>query len=79
VTVDGYEGHLFNAHIQELKPDNTTAVIFVEELGEKLVVVCLVFTSTRCNVCCMYWLSTLCRKKMLLLCLAKTLTYMNRF
>jgi len=38
VTIDGHEGHLFNAHIQELKPDCTTAVIFVEELGEKLVV-----------------------------------------
>jgi len=37
VTIDGYEGHLFNAYIQELKLDNTAAVIFVEELGEKLV------------------------------------------
>jgi len=36
--IDGHEDHLFNAHIQELKPDNATAVIFVEELGEKLVV-----------------------------------------
>ena len=37
--IDGREGHLFNAHIQELKPDSATAVIFVEELGEKLVIV----------------------------------------
>jgi len=37
VAIDGHDGHLFNAHIQELKPDNTTAVIFVEELGEKSV------------------------------------------
>jgi len=37
VTIDGHEGHLFNAHIQELMPDNATAVIFVEELGERLV------------------------------------------
>jgi len=39
VSIDGCEGHLFNAHIQELKPDS--AVIFVEELGEKLVIVFL--------------------------------------
>ena len=58
VSIDGHEGHLFNAHIQELKPDNTTAVIFVEELGEKSVAECLDFTCTGCcwNVCCMYWL-----------------------
>lgn len=43
MTIEGHEGHLFNAHIQELKPDNTTAIIFVEELGIKSVVVCLIF------------------------------------
>jgi len=37
--IDGHDDHLFNCHVQELKPDNATAVIFVEELGEKLVAV----------------------------------------
>ena len=35
VTLDGHEDHVFNAYIQELKSDGETAVIFVEELGER--------------------------------------------
>ena len=36
VMLEGHNDHLFNAHIQEIVSDGESAVVFVEELGERL-------------------------------------------
>lgn len=37
VILDGHGDHQFNAHVQEVKSDSESAVVFVEELGERSV------------------------------------------
>lgn len=35
--LDGHGDHQFNAHVQEVRSETESAVVFVEELGERSV------------------------------------------